>query len=97
MNIHTMLDLHPADRLGQLKAEIACLEELAELERTKLIALGQGPHEGHLFRATVSVSERETIDYKAICAKLKPSRQLVTAYTSTKEITTVRIASRQGV
>jgi hypothetical protein len=97
MNVHTLLDLHPADRLGQLKAEIACLEELAELERAKLIALGTGPHEGHLFRASVSTTTRETIDYKAICAKLKPSYQLVTAHTSSKSVTTVRVASRQGV
>jgi hypothetical protein len=97
MNIHTMLDLHPADRLGQLKAEIACLEELAELERTKLIALGQGPHEGTIFRATVSTATRETVDWKAICAKLKPSYQLITAHTSSKSVTTVRVASRQGV
>jgi len=87
---------HPADSLGFLKAQIANLESLAKVEHARLVAMGAGAHEGNTFRATVSVAERESVDWRAICEKLAPSRQLVTAHTSAKEITTVRVVARTG-
>jgi hypothetical protein len=91
-----MSNIHPADALGALKAEIANLEIRAKAEHARLVAMGAGAHEGEIFRATVSVAERESIDWKAISAKLEPSRQLVTAHTSAKEVTTVRVVARTG-
>ena len=87
---------HPADTLGALKAQIAALEALAKIEHAKLVALGPGAHEGETFRATVSVADRETVDWKTIAKKLEPSRQLVTAHTDSKEVTTVRVVARTG-
>ena len=91
-----MSNLHPADALGDFKAQMADLEVRAKVEHARLVAMGPGAHEGEIFRATVSVAERETIDWKAISAKLEPSRQLVTAHTSAKEVTTVRVVARTG-
>jgi hypothetical protein len=87
---------HPADLLGMLKAQIAELETAAKVEHARLVALGVGAHEGAIFRATVSVADRETVDWKAVAAKLEPSRQLVVAHTATKEVTTVRVVARTG-
>jgi len=96
MNIHTMLDLHPADRLGQLRAEIACLEELAELERAKLIALGDGDHNGLLFHAKVSLADRKTVGWQAICKQLGVSKddEIAKQHTTSKVIITVTVNSR---
>jgi len=84
----------PIDALGQIKAEIAALEAIEAQLREQIIALGNGKHEGVLFNASVSTTERERVDYKTICAKLKPSRQMLQAHTSSQEVITVRVASR---
>jgi hypothetical protein len=86
--------LHPADALGFLKAQIADLENRAKVEHARLVAMGIGAHEGDMFRATVSVAERESVDWKTVAARLEPSRQLVAAHTSAKEVTTVRVVAR---
>lgn len=91
-----MTNLHPVDALGALKAQITELEKQAKIFHAEIVAMGPGAHEGELFRATVSVAERESIDWQAIAAKFEPSRQLVTAHTSAKEVTTVRVGSRNG-
>ena len=91
-----MSNLHPADALGFLKAQIADLKAAAEIEHARLVAMGVGAHDGETFRASVSVADRDSIDWKAIAAKLEPSRQLVTAHTETKAVTTVRVHSRKA-
>jgi uncharacterized protein with ACT and thioredoxin-like domain len=91
-----MSNIHPADALLALKAQIADLESLAKIEHARLVAMGAGAHEGEIARASVSIAERETIDWKAIAAKLEPSRQLIFAHTSAKEVTTVRVVARTG-
>lgn len=60
------------DRLGELKAQIADLQELAEKLALDIKAMGPGKHEGDLFSATVSkVEDAWSADPKAISAKLK--------------------------
>lgn len=85
---------NPIDRLGALKAQIAELEAEEAALRDEIIAMGLGPHEGELFRATVSVGERNTLDMDAVRAKL--SRQFIQANTTTQTVTTVRIVARNG-
>lgn len=92
----TIPNIHPADALGALKAQIADLEIRAKAEHARLVAMGAGAHEGFAFRATVSIADRETVDWRAVAEKLKPSHQLVTAHTSAKEVTTVRVVARTG-
>jgi len=88
-------NVNPVDALGELKAQIANLEKLEKTLRDQIAAQGAGAYEGELFRASVSVAERETIDWRAIAEKLSPSRQLITAHTSAKEVVTVRVAARK--
>ena len=90
------MNQHPADALGELKARIADLESLAKVEHARLVAMGEGAHEGETFRATVSVADRVKVDWESVAAKFEPSRQLVTAHTTSKPVTTVRLASRKA-
>lgn len=84
-----MIDnIHPADALGDLKAEIAALLQREKHLKAELIAMGAGAHDGKRYRVTVSHSERETLDMDAVRAKL--SRQFILAHTNVTEVTTVR-------
>jgi hypothetical protein len=92
----TLTNRDPIDQLGEIKAEIAKLEAIEKTLRDEIAARGPGAWEADMFRATVSVSDREKIDWKAIAEKLGPSRQLVTANTSSIEIVTVKVTARNG-
>ena len=76
------------DSLGTVQAAIAELEQRARAIKDKLIACGAGAYEGDLFRATVSTSERESLDMKAVRAKLSP--QFIAAHTKITFIALIR-------
>jgi hypothetical protein len=84
----------PIDLLGEINAEIAKLEIIKKRLRDQIVEKGVGSYEGELFRATVSVYDRETLDQKAVRAKL--SRQFIKANTKTTEVTKVEVTSRTG-
>lgn len=85
------------DALGDTRAALADLKNQEADIKTKLIAAGVTPVEGEYYRATVVTSDRTYIDWKEICAKLNPSRQLVTAHTAVKPVVSVRCTARKGV
>jgi hypothetical protein len=80
------------DMIGALKARLA--PELAQLKflETSLKEHGAGRYCGDDYEATVSLSEREVLDMKAVRAKL--SRQFIAANTTTTEVTTLRVTAR---
>jgi hypothetical protein len=78
------------DHAGALDSEIKALTKQLDAIKTQIKANGAGDHAGFIFTAKVIDSERITIDYKTICEKLNPSRQLVTAYTSSAIIQSIR-------
>ncbi len=82
------------DELGQVKAQIANLEKREAELRQAIIDSGESEAEGDLFRATVSETITTKIDYKAVCEKLGPSTQLLTAHTSHSDRVTVKVVSR---
>ena len=69
------------DDYGHLAAQLAALESRKEMLRSALVDLGAGAYEGTLFRVTVSESERDTLDMKAVREHL--SRQFIAAHTTT--------------
>jgi len=75
-----------ADRLGLLHAVIAQSQtEVADL-RAELEAAGLKEIEGDLYRVAFANCKGSTkVNWKAVAAKLQPSRQLVAAHTSTGE------------
>lgn len=82
------------DRLGVLKAQLAELATEEKALKAVITEHGPGAYEGDMFRATVSTSERATLDMDAVRAKLSP--QFITAHTSVTEVTMVRVVARTG-
>ena len=85
-----------ADELGALRAQMADLKDREREIRDTLIAAGVKALEDDTFRALVVESIRTMIDWKTVAAKLKPSRQLVTAHTTEKEVISIRVNARRG-
>ena len=82
------------DALGAIKAQIADLE-LKEKELKKALGdLAPGAYEGDLFRLTISETDRETLDMKAVREKLTP--QFITAHTNVTEVRTLKVSARNG-
>ena len=84
------------DQLGEVKAKIAHLKTVEDQLKKQLLESGEVEADGSVFRATVSFSNRETVDWKAVAEKLEPSHQLITAYTSFTPSTTVRVSARKS-
>lgn len=86
-----------ADELGIIRAQMADLKGREKDIREVLIDAGVHTLEDEQFRAVVVESMRTTVDWKNVAAKLKPSRQLVTAHTSEREVISIRVNARRGV
>ena len=82
------------DALGELKARIADLQLQEKSLREEIVSFGVGAYDGTLFRCTVSVTERETLDMAAVREKLSP--QFIRAHTNVTEVTTLRVTARKG-
>jgi hypothetical protein len=86
-----------ADELGNIRATMADLKDREGQIRNTFISAGIKAFEDEQFRAVVVESLRTMIDWKAVAAKLKPTRQLVTAHTTEKEVISIRVSARRGV
>ena len=84
------------DRLGQLRAELADLEQVEKQLKTALIESGQDKIIGKLYKAAVIHSPgRISIDWQTIAERFEPSRQLISAHTKQgTPFAAVRISSR---
>lgn len=80
------------DQIGLIKAQIA--PQLAQLKKLEeaLKAHGPGVYTGTHFDATISESERESLDLAAVRAKLSP--QFLRAHTKTTLVKTLRVVAR---
>jgi len=81
------------DELGELKARIADLTKQETKLKAALIASGYAEIDGSLFRATVTWTERATLDSEAVRAMLTPDQ--VKACTRVTEIKAVRVSARK--
>jgi hypothetical protein len=82
------------DDLGILKAQIAELEIQEKALKAALADLPAGSYEGDVFRLSISTTERETLDMKAVREHL--SRQFIQAHTNVTPVRTLRVAARSG-
>ena len=74
------------DRMAEIKAQIAALNDEQNNLRDTLIDSGLSTIDGTLHRAAVSHCVGKTsIDWQSIAKHFKPSRQLITAHTHTGE------------
>jgi hypothetical protein len=82
------------DALGEIKAQIAALEIKEKALKANLADLEPGAYEGELFRVSISQTDRETLDMKAVRAKLSP--QFIAAHTNVTPVRTVKVSARTG-
>lgn len=85
------------DQLGQLHAAIADMKRKADKIRTELENAGLTDIEGQAYRVNFAQCAGKTLtDWKTIAAKLKPSRQLIAAHTTTGDPSTrMTVKARQ--
>lgn len=87
-------ELTAVDRLGLLLAQIADLEEQAEAIKNELKNGAEGVVEGNLFKANVILSQRSTVDNKALYKALNVSDDLLAKFTKTSAVISVKVTSR---
>lgn len=81
------------DLMGDLRADIAERQAQYDAYKAHLVGMGTGAYDGERYRATVSESERETLDMVAVREKLSP--QFIRAHTNVTPVTTVRVVARK--
>ena len=86
MNTRMLVDV-----LGEIKARVAELTAREAEVRAQLVKLGEGDYDGNMYRATVSMSEKHTLDMAAVREKLSP--QFIMAHTNATPVTTVRVVA----
>ena len=86
-----------ADRLGVLHAALADMKREADQLRTELEDAGLDSIEGQLYRVNFAqCAARNLTDWKTIAERLKASRQLIAAHTTTGEPSTrMTVKARQ--
>lgn len=84
-----MSNLKTADRYAAIKAQIAALEELLEPLKKEIIESGKQRVEGELYAVEVSLSERTTLDPKAV--KLILSEAQVKECSKVSLVTTLKV------
>lgn len=82
------------DALGEIKAQIAALKTKEDELKAALGDLDVGAYEGELFRLSISETNRETLDMKAVRAHL--SRQFIAAHTNVTPVRTLKVSARSG-
>ena len=91
----TSMTAKVADKLGNIRAEMAALKAVAKECETILVNSGESVVLGQDYRVTVSRSKRVTTDYKGICVKLKASEYMLSTYSKTTDVTCVKVAAHK--
>jgi hypothetical protein len=94
-----MNNLKPlADEYGEIKAQLADLKKRQDNIKKVFEQAGVSELEGLTFRVVVSqIEDSSCPDYKTICEKLEPSRQMIRANQKvTKGYTRINVYGRTG-
>lgn len=83
-----------ADKLGQLKAQIADLEKTETELKKQLLESGVEEAIGKLFRVSVATFEKATVDYKQLVADLEVPESKLKKYTTVKDQTRISVLAR---
>jgi hypothetical protein len=87
------IQLTQVDELGLLMAQIAELESKAEVIKNAL-KQQEGKVEGNLFKACVTLSQRATVDNKAVYAEANIPAELIAKYTKTTAVITLKVTAK---
>jgi hypothetical protein len=92
-----MITSNMIDRLADLDAQLADLKGEREAIAAAIKADAQGAfaeYEGTEHCVTVFSTIRTVIDWKAVAAKLEPSRQLVVAHSKDSNVCTLKVVGK---
>jgi hypothetical protein len=81
------------DQLGMLLAQIADLEAQAEALKAELKQT-EGKIEGNLYKACVTLSQRNVVDNKAVFAEANIPADLIAKHTKTTAVITLKVTAR---
>jgi hypothetical protein len=81
------------DELGILMAKIAELEAQADAIKAELKQT-EGKIEGNLYKACVTLSQRNVIDNKAVFAEANIPAELIAKHTKTTAVITLKVTAR---
>ena len=87
------IKLSQVDTLGMLLAQIADLEKQAEIIKNELKQT-EGHVEGNLFKACVTLSQRATVDNKAVFVEANVPAELIAKHTKTTAIISLKVTSK---
>lgn len=87
------IQLNQVDQLGMLLAQIADLEKQAEVIKNQLKQT-EGHTKGNLFKACVTLSQRATVDNKAVFAEANVPAELIAKHTKTTAVITLKVTSK---
>jgi hypothetical protein len=88
------IQLNTVDQLGLLQAQIANLEAQAEVLKNELKNAGEGHVEGNLYKSCVTLSQRKTVDNKAVYAEANVPADLIEKHTKTTAVITLKVTAR---
>jgi hypothetical protein len=88
------IQITEVDQLGMLLAQIADLEAQTEVIKNKLKNAGEGHVEGNLYKSCVTLSQRKTVDNKAVFAELNVPAEVLEKHTKTTAIITLKVTAR---
>jgi hypothetical protein len=81
------------DQLGMLLAQIADLEAQADALKAEL-KQNEGHIEGNLYKACVTLSQRNVVDNKAVFAEANIPAELIAKHTKTTAVITLKVTAR---
>jgi len=87
------IQLSKVDQLGMLLSQIADLEKQADALKNEL-KQNEGHIEGNLFKACVTLSQRATVDNKAVFAEANVPAELIAKHTKTTAVITLKVTSK---
>lgn len=90
-----MTTTNKIDQLGMLLATIDDLSKQAEALKNEIKNEGEGHYDGELFRACVTLSQRNVIDHKAVYKELNVSNDLLAKYTKATAVITLKVTGRE--
>ena len=90
----TDIQLTAIDELGMIQAQIAELEAKAKKIADDIKNQGEGHYEGNLFKGCVTLSQRATVDNKAVFAAANVPAELIAKHSKTTAIITLKVTAR---
>ena len=85
------------DKLGILLAQIADLQQEADVLKDVFKNAGEGTYESALYKATVTLSQRSTYDYKQMIADMGITTAQLQQYYKPSASIAIRVTARQEI